>query len=133
MLVVLYSIYMTLQELQWLQLLYERHVLYEHEPKFQSAKSVALHCTHWAYLLYHSLSGKNKVIKYNNDHSVCVIDNIYIDMECNAFIKGFDWDSASSTKNAILAPINPLFPIKYHLLEKFYRSTALKTIKIEII
>lgn len=124
---------MTQQELQWLQLLYERHVLYEHDPKFQSAKSVALHCTHWAYLLYHSLSGKSKFIKYNNDHSVVVIDNIYIDMECNAFIKNFDWDNIYIMDNATLASIHPLFPIKHHLLSKFYRSTALKTLKLEII
>ena len=124
---------MTQQELQWLELLYERHVLYEHEPKFQAARTTALHCTHWAYLLYHSLSGKNKVIKYNNDHSVCVINGIHIDMECNAFIKAFDWDNSFNLENATIAPIHPVFPVKHHLLSKFYRSNSLKTIKIEII
>lgn len=124
---------MTLQEMQWLQLLYERHVLYEHEPKFQAAKTNALHCTHWAFLLYHSLSGKNKFIKHNNDHSVCVIDGIYIDMECNAFIKNFNWDITHKLDNAILAPIHPLFAVKNHLLDKFYKSKCLKTVRIEII
>ena len=123
---------MTQQELQWLELLYERHVLYEHEPKFQATKTTALNCTHWAYLLYHSLSGKNKVIKYNNDHSVCVINGIYIDMECNAFIKNFDWDSGYSLENAVLAPIHPIYAVKHHLLKKFYRSNSLKTVKIEV-
>ena len=122
---------MTKEELQWLELLYERHVLYEHEPKFQATKTTALHCTHWAYLLYHSLSGKNKVIKRNNDHTVCVVNGIHIDMECNAFIKAFDWDSGYSLENAILAPINAFFPIKNHLLHRFYRSKCEYIIKID--
>lgn len=118
--------------MQWLQLLYERHVLYEHEPKFREAKTIALHCNHWSYLLYHSLSSKNRVIKYNNDHSVCVVNGIHIDLECNAFIKNFNWDITHKLDNAIIAPINPLFAVKDYLLERFYRSNSLKTIKIEV-
>lgn len=121
---------MTQQELQWLQLLYERHVLYEHEPKFQAAKKLALHCTHWAYLLYHALSDKNKIIKSNDEHSVCVINGIYIDMECNSYIKNFDWDNSCDLSAATILPIHPLFPIKHHLLEKFYVSKCTATIRL---
>jgi len=126
---------MTNRKLQWLKFLYERHVLHEHRPEILADKDnkVALNCTHWAYLLYHTLHAKNKVIKRSSIHSVCVIDNIHIDLECNAFIKNFDWDNCSNLENAIIVPINPDFTVKHHLIKKFYSSKCEYTFKISII
>lgn len=121
---------MTREELDWLELLYERHVLYEHEPKFQAAKALALHCTHWSYLLYHTLSDADKSIWYNNEHTVCVVNGIHIDMECNAFIKDLDWKHNFDTSRAKLVQIHPRHPIKHHLLSMFYRSPAIGCYKL---
>lgn len=115
---------MTQEEVEWLGLLYERHVLYEHEPKFQAAKALALHCTHWAYLLYCSLSDIDKCIKYNDEHSVCVVNGIHIDMECNAFIKDMDWEHNFDLSKAKIIQIHPRHQVKYHLLERFYKNPA---------
>jgi hypothetical protein len=122
---------MNIHELQWLKYLYERHVLYEHKPEILVESKSALNCIHWAYLIYHSIEAKNKVIKRNKDHTVCVINKIHIDLECNAFIKAFDWDNGYSLENATLAPINASFPIKHHLLHRFYRSKCEYIIKID--
>jgi hypothetical protein len=111
---------MTKEELQWLSEIYEYYIL----PARTVGKS-SLNCSHWSRLLFMNLkSSSNKIILENKKHSVLLLEGVYIDVEFNAFIVGFDWKSTAITDQAKIVRICSKYPPETSQIYKFYSSPA---------
>ena len=110
---------MTNEELIWMRQVYQWYIVPGAE------NSNALHCSHWSNLLFTVLkANKYKIILSNEEHSCLFIDGVYVDLQYNAFIVGFDWKSTAITPEAIIKPINPKFSLKNSEIYRYYSKPA---------
>lgn len=106
--------------MKWLSDLYEHYVI-----PGRAAGSTALHCDHWAKILFMELRAKqDKKILSNEDHSVLSIDGVYVDLELNAYIKDFNWGTVSIDSSVIYFPINSKFVVQRDQMFQYYSKPA---------
>ena len=118
---------MTDDEKTWLSNIYKSYVI---QAKIKEIN--VLHCDHWSRVVYQHISAlKYKVILANDQHAVCCIDGILVDLEFNAFITDWGWNVSSIPLNPVLVPICSLYSINKKDIERFYSKKATKLFKID--
>ena len=112
---------MNKEYLDWLASLYEYYVL-----PGRRAGQQSLNCHSWSRLAFLKISVfiKEKTILSNEIHSALFLDGVYIDVEFNAFITGFDWKSTAITDQARIVPICSKYSPEIDQIYKFYSSPA---------
>jgi hypothetical protein len=107
-------------ELQWLADIYENYIKQAHNRGIK-----VLHCDHWSKLVYlHVLTSKRKFILVNDDHAVCCIDGILVDLQNNVFIKDWGWASSPMPTNAQCKPICSKYRIIHSEIKANYSKPA---------
>ena len=108
------------EDSEWLKKVYEFII-------YPNRNHRLLNCSSWDKLIYTRLGYiNNKEIQTNETHTVCVVEGVYIDLECNSYLLNFDWKTSSWNDNIKIIPINDKFPIEYYFLHNFYRNKASK-------
>ena len=118
---------MTDDEKTWLSNIYYAHII---PAKIRDIN--VLHCDHWSRVVYQHISAlKYKVILANDQHAVCCIDGILVDLELNAFITDWGWNTSSIPLNTVLMPICSSYAIKRVDIANYYSKKATKLFKID--
>ena len=118
---------MTETEQKWLADIFESYII---PAKIKDANW--LHCDHWSRVVYqHVLTSKHKFILVNDSHSVCWLDGVLVDLELNAFIKDWGWNTSSIHLNTVLVPICSLYEIKRVDIVSYYSKKATKRLIIK--
>ena len=118
---------MTETEHKWLADIYKSYII---PAKIKDANW--LHCDHWSRVVYHHISAiKYKVILAHDTHAVCCIDGILVDLDNNAFIKDWGWNTSSIPLNTVLVPICSLYEIKRVDIVSYYSKKATKSLIIK--
>jgi hypothetical protein len=112
---------MNKQDQDWLCEVYENFIL-----PGRRRGSKALHCDHWSKMVYLSIKAeRNKRILCNGIHAACIIDGIIVDLEFNAYIKDWGWNSTPiDLKKAVMKPISDNWPIEIGEISNFYNISA---------
>jgi hypothetical protein len=111
---------MTEEEQLWLAAIYENYII-----QAKIRKTNVLHCEHWSKFVYlHISANKHKILLTNSQHSVCYIDGILVDLEFNAFIKDWGWNSSPMPPNAQYKPISSNYPPIHDEIKSNYSKPA---------
>lgn len=114
---------MTDDEKAWLASIYENYII---QAKIRHKNT--LHCDHWSKLVYlHVSASKHKILLTNSSHAACHIDGILVDLEFNAYIKDWGWNSSPIPPNVQYIPISTNYPSNHAEIKLNYSSPATRS------